>query len=99
MIKDLEEKYYDTLDKGEKEILDAYNSGEFKSVPNLEQEKKRYQEIARATSKKNKNINIRIVEKDLLKLKARAAAKGLPYQTLVSSVLHQYANNKMKVLA
>lgn len=87
------------LDKEEQEILKAYEKGDFKSVPNLDEEKKRYQEIARATLNKNRNINIRITEKDLLKLKARAAEKGLPYQTLVSSVLHQYSNGKVKELA
>lgn len=87
------------LNKEEQEILEAYEKGEFKSVDNLEEEKKRYQEIARATLNKNRNINIRISERDLHKLKAKAAAKGLPYQTLVSSVLHQYSNGKVKELA
>lgn len=87
------------LDKEEQELTDAIAAGEFKSVDNLEEEKKRYQEIARATLIKNRNINIRITEMDLLKLKAKAAAKGLPYQTLVSSVLHQYSNGKVKELA
>ncbi|MDP3995012.1 MAG: CopG family antitoxin [bacterium] len=99
MAQDLEKKYYHTLDAEEREILDAYNKGEFKSVPNLEAEKKRYQEIARATLVKNRNINIRISERDLHALKKRAEAKGLPYQTLVSSVLHQYSTGKMKELA
>lgn len=99
MIQDQEEKYYGSLDKEERELLDAYNKGEFKSVSNLEEEKQKLAAIARATLNKNRNINIRITEKDLLKLKARAAAKGLPYQTLVSSVLHQYSNYKIKELA
>ncbi|MEK7125482.1 MAG: CopG family antitoxin [Patescibacteria group bacterium] len=87
------------LDDEEKELETAIAVGEFESVPNLEQEKKRYQEIARATLQKRRNINIRISERDLQALKARAAAKGLPYQTLVSSVLHQYSNGKVKELA
>lgn len=99
MIQDQEEKYYESLDKEEKEILDAYNKGEFKSVPNIEEEKQKLVAAARATLNKNRNINIRISERDLHKLKAKAAAKGLPYQTLVSSVLHQYSNDKVKELA
>lgn len=87
------------LDKEEKELTDAIAAGDFKNVPNLEQEKKRYQAIARATLNKNRNINIRISEMDLHKIKTKAAAKGLPYQTLVSSVLHQYSNDKVKELA
>jgi len=87
------------LDTYEQEIDDAIAAGEFKSVPNLEEEKKRHQQIARATLIKKRNINIRISERDLHALKVRAAEKGLPYQTLVSSVLHQYSNGKMKELA
>ena len=88
-----------TLDEEEKEILEAYERGNFKSIPNLEEEKEKLVAAARATLNKNRNINIRISEKDLHKIKAKAAEKGLPYQTLVSSVLHQYSNDKVKELA
>lgn len=98
MTQDLKEKYYETLDKEEQEILDAYNKGEFKSVANLEEEKQKLVTAARTTMAKKRNINIRISERDLHALKLRAAEKGLPYQTLVSSVLHQYSTNKMKEL-
>ena len=83
-------KYYE-LDKEEEEILKAYEKGEFKSVKNLEKEKKRYQQIAQATLNKTRNINIRLSERDLQKIKALAMEKGLPYQTFVSSLLHQYS--------
>ncbi|MBI2050234.1 MAG: antitoxin [Parcubacteria group bacterium] len=99
MPQDLEEKYYESLDREEKELLDAYNRGEFKSVPNLEEEKQKLVAAARATLIKKRNINIRISERDLHALKVRAQEKGLPYQTLVSSVLHQYSTGKMKELA
>ena len=82
-------KYY-TLDKEEQEISDAFDKGEFKSVKNAAAEIKRLRAAARATLARSKNINIRLSERDLQKLKAKAAAKGLPYQTLVASVLHQY---------
>lgn len=88
-------KYFE-LDEEEKEIEKAIEDGEFKRVKNFEQEMKRYQEIARATLNKNRNINIRISEGDLYKLKAKAMERGLPYQTLVSSVLHQYSNGRIK---
>ncbi|MBI1961199.1 MAG: antitoxin [Parcubacteria group bacterium] len=99
MTQDQEEKYYESLDAEEKELLDAYNKGEFKSVPNLEEEKQKLVAAARATMAKKRNINIRISERDLHKIKTKAAEKGLPYQTLVSSVLHQYSNGKVKELA
>lgn len=83
-------KYYD-LDKEEKEILESFEKGEFKSVPNVKREIKRFQEIARNTLAKNANINLRLSQKTLIKLKAKAAAYGLPYQTLASSILHRFA--------
>lgn len=81
-------KYFD-LDPEEEEILKAYESGKLKSVPNLAREKKRYQQIARNTLAKTKNVNLRITQKVWFKLKAKAATMGLPYQTLASSILHQ----------
>ncbi|OGY91418.1 MAG: hypothetical protein A3H70_00125 [Candidatus Komeilibacteria bacterium RIFCSPLOWO2_02_FULL_48_11] len=91
-------KYYE-LDKEEEEILKAYEKGEFKSVKNLEKEKKRYQQIAQATLNKTRNINIRLSERDLQKIKVKAMERGLPYQTLVASVVHQYSNDRLKELA
>ncbi len=81
-------KYYE-LTKEEQEILNAVEKGEFVSVPNLEKEKKRFREIARNTLNKTRNINIRLSERDLARLKRKAAEEGLPYQTLASSILHK----------
>lgn len=84
-------KYYE-LDKEEQEILDAYERGEFKSVGDLAKRKKLLQKYARNTLNKTRNINIRLTERDLFKLKAKAAREGIPYQTLVSSILHRFTN-------
>lgn len=80
--------------KEEKEILKAVESGEFKSVKNVSQEKKRFQQYARNTLSKPRNINIRVSDRDLQKIKALAAEKGLPYQTFISSLLHQLSNER-----
>ena len=98
MPQDLEEKYYHTLDKEERELLDAYSKGDFKSVPNAEQEKKKAVAAARATiaMRKNKNVNIRISEGDLHAIKTKAQERGLPYQTFISSILHQFTNGRIK---
>lgn len=84
-------KYFD-LDPEEKEIEEAFEKGQLKSVKNLKAEKKRLQKAAAYTLAKSKNINIRLTQKVLFKLKSKAAAMGLPYQTLVSSILHQAVN-------
>jgi predicted DNA binding CopG/RHH family protein len=84
-------KYYE-LDNYEKEILEAYEKGKFKSVSNLKKEIERYRNYAKASLDKTKNINIRISERDLFKVKALALKKGLPYQTLISSIVHQHSD-------
>ena len=80
------------LTKEEKEILDLYEKGEFKSIPNVKEEMVKYREYAKHTLKKNKRINIRISERDLIHLKREAVAEGIPYQSLISSILHKFIN-------
>lgn len=85
------------LDEEEKQILKDFEEGKFVRVPNFEREKKRYQKAAAAMLNKTKNVNIRLSERDLLKLKAKAVEVGIPYQTLVGSVLHRFANKQGQV--
>lgn len=77
------------LDKEEEQILSDYEAGKLKLVDNFEERKKVLQEAARITLSKTKNINIRLSEKDVQKLKAKAMREGIPYQTLASSILHR----------
>lgn len=83
--------YYE-LTNEEQEILSAVENGEFVSISNFEEEKKKFQTIARTTLNKTKNINIRLSEKDLARLKRKAIEEGIPYQTLASSILHKYSS-------
>jgi len=80
------------LDPEEQAIEAALERGEYVSVPNLEKEKQKLIQAANYTLNKTKNINIRLPEKTILKLKAIAVEDGLPYQTLASSVLHKFAS-------
>ena len=77
------------LDKFEEEIIESYENDEYEwvSVENVEAAKSKYREIARYTIQKNKRINIRI-EKDLNGIKLRAMEDGMPYQTLISSLIY-----------
>ena len=79
----------------EKEILESYDNNEWLSISDIESDKKRYSQIAKNTILKNKRINIRISERDLTKLKMKSTEEGLPYQTLISSVLHKYISGKL----
>ena len=84
-------RYYE-LDDEEKELLAEIERGEWKPVKNFAKRKKELMQIAKNTLNKTRNINIRLSERDLFKLKARAIREGIPYQTLVSSILHRYTN-------
>ena len=83
------------LDAEEKELLTSYETDEWQSVGNVETEKQTYSEYATATFKKDKRVNIRISSKDLEALQKRALEEGLPYQTLIASVLHKYVNGRL----
>ena len=88
-------KHENIVDEYEKEILDAFENGKLRPS----KVKTNFQEIARNTMKKNRKINIRIAENDLSSLQRRAAREGIPYQTLIGSVLHKYASGYLKEVA
>jgi predicted DNA binding CopG/RHH family protein len=81
------------LQQDELELLASYEADEWKSARKIKEQKEQYQVYARATLRKDKRVNIRISEKDLLALQRRAVRQGIPYQTLISSVLHKYVND------
>lgn len=78
------------INKEEKAVLDSVERGEWRTIPTFEKESDRYKKYARATFRKDKRINIRISERDLIKLQRRAVKEGLPYQTFISSILHKF---------
>ncbi len=84
------------LDKDEKEILGSYENGEWKPVSDRSQELSRLRDYATATFKKDRRINVRISSKDLNALQKRALEEGIPYQTLVSSILHKYVSGRLR---
>lgn len=80
------------LHPDELELLASYENEEWQSVKNVKEQATHYQSYARATFRKDKRVNIRISEKDLLDLQKRALREGIPYQTLISSILHKYTS-------
>lgn len=78
------------MDLEEKEFLASYERGEWHPVKNGKSEIARLRQYARNTLQKNKRINIRLSERDLVGIQTKAVEEGLPYQTLISSVLHKY---------
>lgn len=85
------------LDEEEKELLEeletALEAGTLKSVDDLETRRQELQESSLNTLRRTRNINLRMSERDLAQIKRKAAEVGIPYQTLVQSVLHRYAND------
>ena len=81
------------LSKEEKELLKSYENDEWVSVSSKSDTAK-YRAAAKNTFKKDKRVNIRISELDLELLQERALIEGLPYQTLMSSVLHKYVTGR-----
>lgn len=79
----------------DKKILEAYEAGNSKPVANVKKELARYRDYAKSTLQKNKRINIRISEKDLTHIQRKAIEEGLPYQTLISSVIHKYVSGAL----
>lgn len=84
------------IKREEKELLDSVEREEWVTIPDVREEVKRYKEYAQATFRKDKRVNIRISEKDLVKLQRRALKEGLPYQTLISSILHKFITGQLE---
>jgi predicted DNA binding CopG/RHH family protein len=83
------------LNPEDQELLEAFEAGNFKS--DLKDERRnQLAKMAEETIKKDKRINIRISSRDLEALQRRAIEEGLPYQSLVSSVLHKYVSGGLK---
>ena len=83
------------LDKEEREVLDAIESGKWELVKPKRSELDYYAQIAKNTLRKDQRMNIRISRADMDGIKAKAAEEGLPYQTLVASVLHKFVSGNL----
>ncbi len=82
--------------KEDKEIIESIENGEWKSIENLEEMKKKLITAASETAIKDYRINVRISKRDVEALKTRALEEGIPYQTLVTSILHKYVTGKLE---
>jgi predicted DNA binding CopG/RHH family protein len=92
----MKDQMFKPLDSEEKELMESIENDQWipaRDQKKLKEEAKLY---AAATMKKDKRMNIRISERDLRNLKIKALEEGIPYQTLVSMVLHKYLTGKMK---
>ena len=83
------------LDKEEKEILDAYENGKMSASIPSKKEKAAIKSMAEQTFRKDRRVTIRLYDHDLKGIQKKAMAKGLPYQTLISGMIHQYVEGDL----
>ena len=88
-------KIYEPLDPEENELIESIRRDEWEEATDVRKIKNQALEYAEATVKKDKRMNIRISERDLRNLKRKALEEGIPYQTMVSMVLHKYLTGRL----
>ncbi len=82
------------IDAYEQEILKAFEKGKLKSVA-TKSELAKLKAAARATAIKDRRVNIRLSSIDLSDIRVRALEEGIPYQTLIASVLHKFVTGRL----
>ncbi len=83
------------LDKEEKDLLTSYEHDEWIEVPDMKREIKKHVNYAKETLRKDKRVNIRISQKDLESIQRKALEEGIPYQTLISSLIHKFVSGRL----
>ena len=83
------------LSPEEREILDRFQRGELRPVPDVERELEAARQAARNTFNKTRRVNLRVTERDFELAHSRAREEGIPYQTLLSSVIHKYLSGRL----
>jgi predicted DNA binding CopG/RHH family protein len=91
----INEKAFEPIDEEEKDLMESIDRGEWRSVKNIEKEKEKAIVAARNTLKKDKRINLRLSQKDYHQIQVKAIEEGIPYQTLISSIIHKYLNGSL----
>jgi predicted DNA binding CopG/RHH family protein len=86
---------FEPIDEEERELMESIDNDEWISVNNFKKEKDKAESAARNTLKKDKRINLRLTQKDYHKIQVKAIEEGIPYQTLISSIIHKYLNGTL----
>jgi len=94
-MKKISKKAFKPIDQEEKDLMKSIDRDEWQPVKNIDQERKKAIEAARNTLKKDKRINLRLSQKDYHQIQIKAIEEGIPYQTLISSLVHKYLNGSL----
>ena len=95
MMKKKDKDIFKPIDQEEKELMASIERDEWKPIKNFDQEKEKAIVAARNTLKKDKRINLRLTQKDYHQIQIKAIEEGIPYQTLICSILHKYLNETL----
>ena len=85
------------FDKEEQDILDNISKDKFETVANFDEELEFLQTASKSYTKKDQKISVRLTETDLTKIKSKGVELSIPYQTLISSLIHQFVNNRIEI--
>ena len=91
----LSKKSFKPIDQEEKDLMESIKNDEWRSVKNFKQETEKAINAARNTLRKDKRINLRLSQKDYHQIQIKAIEEGIPYQTLISSLVHKYLNGTL----
>ena len=94
-MKKVNEKAFKPIDQEEKDLMESIERDDWQPVKNFQKEKKKAMAAARNTLKKDKRINLRLTQKDYHQIQIKAIEEGIPYQTLISSIVHKYLNGSL----
>ena len=94
-MKKIGKKAFEPIDQEEKELMESIERDKWHPVKNIDQEKKKAVAAARNTLRKDKRINLRLTQKDYHQMQIKAIEEGIPYQTLISSIVHKYLNGSL----
>jgi predicted DNA binding CopG/RHH family protein len=95
MMNKFKPKTFKPISQEEKDLMESIEREEWKPVKNYNREKDKAIEAARNTLKKDKRINLRLTQKDYQQIQIKAIEEGLPYQSLIASIVHKYLNGKL----
>ena len=94
-MKKISKKAFEPIDQEEKDLMESIERDEWQPVKKFKKEKEKAIEAARNTLKKDKRINLRLTQKDYHQIQIKAIEEGIPYQTLISSLVHKYLNGSL----
>lgn len=91
----IDRQAFEPLDQEEKDLMESVERGEWQAVEDFEAEREKAQLAAKNTTKKEKRVNLRLSYKDYHRIQAKALEEGIPYQTLISSIVHKYLDGTL----